>query len=455
MALADFPHDFLWGASTSAYQYEGAYNEDGKGLSVQDVATPPAGTANFQLTSDGYHRYPEDFALFGEMGMKSYRFSIAWTRIFPNGTGEVNQAGLDYYQHVLDELKKYHIEPVATLFHFDLPAALQKQGGWANRATIEAFVNYAKVVLDHFSPQITYYQTINEQNMLFQGAVFAAFKGHGTFKDAVQANHNMFVAAAKVITYAHENHPEIKIGPAPNLVAIYPLTARPEDVLAANTYDSIRNLLFGDVTILGRYNHVAWHLFKQFHAAPDLAPDDMATIAAAHPDLLYFNYYNSETVRAADSGDMLPFKKVLNPFINQNEFGWDIDPEGFRVTLRQLYDRYNLPMIITENGLGAHDTLTDDGQVHDPYRIKYLNDHIYQMRLAIGEGIPVIGYHPWSAIDLVSTHQGFVKRYGFIYVDRGEENNSGTLKRYKKDSFAWYKNVIAHNGDNVTGPMEK
>jgi 6-phospho-beta-glucosidase len=213
--------------------------------------------------------------------------------------------------------------------------------------------------------------------------------------------------------------------------------------------------LFGDVTILGHYNHVAWHLFEQFHATPEIAADDMATIAAAHPDLLYFNYYNTETIRAAEPGSTLPFKKVINPFLDQTEFGWDLDPAGFRLTLRQLYDRYNLPMIITENGLGAHDTLTADGKVHDPYRIKYLNDHIYQMRLAIGEGIPVIGYHVWSAIDLVSTHEGFTKRYGFIYVDRGETNDSGTLKRYKKDSFDWYKDVIAHNGDNVTGPVKK
>lgn len=455
MALADFPKDFLWGASTSAYQYEGAYNTDGKGLSVQDVATPPAGTADFKITSDGYHHYPEDISLYGEMGFKSYRFSIAWTRIYPNGAGEVNQAGLDYYQDVLDQLKAQHIEPVATLFHFDLPAALQKQGGWANRATIDAFVQYAKTVLDHFSPQITYYQTINEQNMLFAGMLAAALKGKMTLQEVAQANHNMFVAAAKVMIYAHAHHPEIKIGPAPNLVAVYPLTPRPEDALAANVYDSVRNLLFGDVTILGHYNHVAWHLFEQFHATPKIAADDMATIAAAHPDLLYFNYYNTETIRAAEPGSTLPFKKVINPFLDQTEFGWDLDPAGFRLTLRQLYDRYNLPMIITENGLGAHDTLTADGKVHDLYRIKYLNDHIYQMRLAIGEGIPVIGYHVWSAIDLVSTHEGFTKRYGFIYVDRGETNDSGTLKRYKKDSFDWYKDVIAHNGDNVTGPVKK
>lgn len=455
MALAKFPDNFLWGASTSAYQYEGAYNADGKGPSVQDTVTPPAGTADFMLTSDGYHRYPEDFKLFGDLGLRSYRFSIAWSRLFPAGTGTVNQAGLDYYQNVLNELKKYDITPVVTLFHFDLPAALEKQGGWANRATIKAFVDYAKTVLDRFSPQIVYYQTINEQNSMAQGMLRAALAGHGALKDVAQANHNMFVAAAEVITYAHEHHPEIKIGPAPNLVAVYPLTPRPADVLAANTYDALRNQLFADVTILGRYNHVAWHFFRQYGATPDMAPDDMAIIAAAHPDLLYFNYYNTETVRANDPGDTLPFTPVRNPFLHHTQFGWDIDPVGFRTTMRQLYDRYDLPLMITENGLGAHDHPAADGQVHDPYRIQYLNDHIYQMRLAIGEGIPVIGYHIWSAVDLVSTHEGFTKRYGLIYVDRGEDNASGTLARTPKDSFGWYRDVIAQNGANVTGPYKK
>lgn len=443
-----FNKNFLWGASTSAYQYEGATSVDGKGPSVQDMMAAPDGKSDFNVASDGYHRIEEDVRLFQEAGFKSYRFSIAWSRLYPEGTGELNQAGLDWYLHLLDLLEAAHIEPVVTLYHFDLPAALQEKGGWADRATIDAFMTYVQTVFEVFGTRVTYYQTVNEQNMLFLMTINQAMKGDGDFQAVLQGNHNLFVAGAKAISYAHSHYPHIKIGPAPNLVAVYPLTPKPEDAMAAATYDAVRNLLFSDMAVFGRYNQTALTLFRSLGLHIDITPEDEAALAVAKPDILYFNFYNSETVEAGTGGPLpLPFNKVPNPTVPQTEFGWDIDPLGFRLTLRQLWDRYHVPLMITENGLGAHDTVVD-GAVHDAYRIDYLKDHVRQMREAVDEGIDVVGYHIWSAVDLVSTHEGFEKRYGLIYVDR-DEHNEGSMDRLKKDSFTWFKELIETNGEQL------
>ncbi|WP_246287266.1 glycoside hydrolase family 1 protein [Lacticaseibacillus absianus] len=437
-----FADGFLWGASTSAYQYEGATTVDGKGPSVQDTATLAGGLSDFAQGSDGYHRIDEDVALFQQMGLKAYRFSVAWTRLYPDGV-HFNAAGLDWYLHLLDQLQAAGIEPLVTLYHFDLPAALAAKGGWADRATIDAYLTYVRTVFDAFGQRVTYYQTVNEQNMVLAGALQQVQAGTLSLQDAVQGNHHLFVAGAAAINLAHAQYPHIKIGPAPNLVAVYPLTPTPVDALAADTYDALRNLMFGDMAAWGRYNQTALATLASAGVHVTITPDDAAMLAAATPDLLYFNYYNSEVVQAATNGP-LPFKKVPNPTVPQTEFGWDIDPLGFYLTLRQLWDRYRLPLMVTENGLGAHDTVVA-GQVDDPARIAYLREHIAAMARAVADGVTVLGYNVWSAVDVVSTHEGFAKRYGLIHVDR-DEQGQGSFDRLPKASFDWYRRVIASNG---------
>ena len=464
--MKPFPKDFLWGASTSAYQVEGAWNEDGKGLSVIDVAKYPEGTSDFKVASDHYHRYKEDIALFAEMGLKAYRFSIAWTRIYPNGTGEINQKGIDFYNNLINELLSYNIEPIVTMYHFDLPYALQQKGGWSNRETIDAFENYARTLFTYFGDRVKYWLTINEQNMMIlHGSAIGTLDPNmkNPQKELYQQNHHMFLAQAKAINLCHEMCPNAKIGPAPNISAVYPASSKPEDIMAAYNFSSIRNWLYLDVPVFGRYNSVAWRYMEEKGYTPTIQKGDMEILESAKPDFIAFNYYATVTVaenksNASDEnsigdqqiaiGEPGFYRRVDNPYLEKTQFGWEIDPVGFRNTLRELNDRYHLPLLVTENGLGAYDKLEEGDIVNDDYRIEFLRKHIEQARLAITDGVNLIGYCPWSAIDLVSTHQGFSKRYGFIYVNR-DEFDLKDLRRIKKKSFYWYKNVIATNGEKL------
>lgn len=465
--LKPFPQGFLWGASTSAYQVEGAWDEDGKGPSVIDArGTYPEGTTDYTVASDHYHRFAEDVALFKELGLKAYRFSIAWTRIIPDGDGEVNQAGVDFYHRLIDALNDAGIVPIVTMYHFDLPAALDDRGGWTNRATVDAFARFAEVIFTAYGSKVEYWLTINEQNMMvLVGEAIGTIKP-GQPKSAIyQANHHMMLAQAKATNIGHELVPGAKIGPAPNISVCYPATCNPDDVLAADNFNAIRNWLYTDMAVTGRYNSVAWAYLEKIGATPTIEPGDMELLASAKPDFLAFNYYGTATVAAGHEkvpdragqksidqqmadGEAGVYRGVPNEYLPKTQFGWEIDPIGFRATFRALWDRYHLPLLVTENGLGAFDELVD-GQVHDDYRIDYLRQHIEQMHLSVTDGVDVLGYCPWSAIDLVSTHQGVRKRYGFIYVDR-DEFELGTLARYRKDSFAWYQKVIATNGNDLS-----
>ncbi|MGY3717891.1 glycoside hydrolase family 1 protein [Sutcliffiella cohnii] len=460
--LKKFPTNFLWGASTSAYQVEGAWNTDGKGPSVIDIKRIPEGTTDYKVASDHYNRYKEDVALMAEMGFKTYRFSIAWTRIFPNGTGEVNKKGIEFYSNLIDELLKYNIEPLVTMYHFDLPLALHERGGWGNRETVDAFEQYAKVLFEHFGDRVKYWLTINEQNMMILHGS-AILGREASKKELYQQNHHMLVAQAKAMVLCHQMLPNAKIGPAPNIAYIYPASSKPEDVLAANNFNAIRNWLYLDMAVFGRYNHVAWSYMEEHGYTPTIEDGDMEILKNGKPDYIAFNYYSSKTVEASKGdgndlnntgdqeiviGEAGVYKGHTNEHLEKTEFGWEIDPTGFRITLREIYSRYNLPLIITENGLGAFDELENDGTVHDPYRIEYLGKHIEQIQLAISDGVDVFGYCPWSAIDLVSTHQGCKKRYGFIFVNR-DEFDLMDLKRIRKDSFYWYQNVIKTNGEQL------
>lgn len=454
--MKKFPNDFLWGASTSAYQVEGGWDQDGKEPSVQDIRPPFPNTTDFKVSVDHYNRYKEDIQLFKELGLKAYRFSIAWTRVLPYG--KVNEAGLKFYDDLIDELIANGIEPIPTVFHFDLPASLHKKGGWGNRDTIDAFVDYCKLLFDRYGDRVKYWQTINEQNMLvFAGKVLDG--AQTSWKSVFQGNHHMLVAQAKAMKVYHDGNYGGKIGPAPNIACVYPKTEKPEDVLAAEYMSAFRNWLFLDAAVYGVYNHMAMKILKSIDAVPDITEEDRITMKENTADFIAFNYYNSMTVSAPDdtaseqskdqqSGFSIQgfFKSETNEHLKTTEFAnWPIDPVGLRVTANQIYDRYRLPVLITENGLGQEDTMTEDGKIHDQYRIEYLEAHIEQMRLAIEDGVEFLGYCPWSAIDLISTHEGFRKRYGFVYVNR-DDFDLKDLSRHKKDSFYWFQNVIKNNG---------
>jgi len=462
--LKPFPADFLWGASTSAYQVEGAWNEEGKGPSVIDARRAyPAGTTDFTVASDHYHRYKEDIALFAEIGLKSYRFSIAWTRIVPDGSGEINPAGIAFYHKLIDEILSHGIVPIVTLYHFDLPQALQEKGGWHNRETVDAFARYADILFDEYGSKVKYWLTINEQNlMILQGAALGTLdeKLEGQKKNLYQQNHNMLVAQARVMHSLHNKIPGAKIGPAPNIAVIYPATSKPEDILAAFNYNAIRNWLYLDMAARGEYNVMAWRYMEEKGYTPDIQPGDMEILRSGKPDFIAFNYYTTQAVEASrgdgqdevirggnkllKSGEDGVHRGAANNHLPRTEFGTEIDPVGFRNTLREIYDRYHLPLLITENGLGAFDKLDENGEINDHYRIDYLRRHLEQMQLAITDGVEVFGYTPWSALDLISTHQGCSKRYGLIYVNR-DEFDLKDLRRIRKLSSYWYADVIKNN----------
>lgn len=462
--IKEFPKDFLWGASTSAYQVEGAWNEDGKSPSIIDMCSHPEGTADFKVASDHYHRFKEDIKLFADMGLKAYRFSIAWTRIIPDGVGEVNEKGLKFYNDLIDELLKYNIEPVVTMYHFDLPYVLEEKGGWANRDTIDAFVNYAEVLFKNFGSKVKYWLTINEQNtmILHPGAIGIPKGGVlPTKKEMYQQNHHMLLAQARVMDLCHKMCKNAKIGPALNTTAMYQATCSPDDAIAAHNWESIRCWSFLDMAVWGRYNKLTWNYLVDRGLEPTILDGDMDIMKKGNPDFIAINYYSTATIaasknnasdvsaRAGDQQIMLGeqgvYRAAENPYVGKTKYGWVVDPVGLRMTLRKVCERYNLPILITENGIGAPDKLEENDVVNDDYRIEYIENHLKQLQLAISDGVEVIGYCPWSAIDVVSTHQGYGKRYGFIYVDR-DEFDLKDLRRIKKKSYYWYKGIIESNG---------
>lgn len=465
--IKNFPKDFLWGASTSAYQVEGAWNEDGKGLSVIDMLNHPEDTSDFKVASDHYHRYKEDVKLFAEMGLKAYRFSIAWTRIIPNGVGEVNKKGIEFYNNLIDELNKYNIEPIVTMYHFDLPYELEKQGGWSNRDTIDAFVEYAKVLFENFGHKVKYWLTINEQNtmILHPGAIGIPKGGKlPSKKELYQQNHNMLVAQAKVMNLCHEMFTNAKIGPALNITTMYGETCNPNDAIAAHNWETLRGWSFLDLAVYGRYNRLFWSYLEDRELTPVILEGDMDILKSGNPDFVAMNYYSTATIAESkgDSSDVSPragdqqimlgepgvYRAAENPYVDKSKYGWVVDPVGLRMTLRKVSERYNLPILITENGYGDKDILEENDVINDDDRIDFIRNHLEQLQLAIADGVEMLGYCPWSAIDVVSTHQGYGKRYGFIYVNRGEFDLKD-LRRIKKKSFYWYKNVIESNGKNL------
>lgn len=467
--MSGFPKNFLWGASTSAFQVEGGYNENGKGLSVADVASFKHSHvfADTKVAADHYHRYQEDIALMAEMGLKSYRFSINWTRILPNGDDEApNQGGIDFYNAIFDELDKYGIEPIVTLYHFDMPQHLiEKYGGWASREAIDDYVHYAEVCFKAFGKRAVYWLTINEQNLMARKDKLLGLENVDPAlreKMRHQMNHHMFLAGAKTVKLFRECCPNGKIGPTFAYLPSYPATCKPEDMIAALEADNLYNYYLTDIHVFGEYPVYYLNYLNEHGWTPDFAPEDAEILANACPDFIGFNYYLTYAAEYypadaehADYNSILHlavpghFRYVDNPYLEATEYGWQIDPSGFRRSLMELHQRYHLPLMVTENGMGTHDQLTEDGCVHDDYRIEYLKNHIAEMKKAVIDGVQLISYNTWTFIDVVSSSDGFQKRYGLVYIDR-EELDEKNLARIKKDSFHYYQKVIRTNGEDLS-----
>lgn len=457
-----FPDNFLWGGAIAANQVEGAYLTEGKGLSTSDLQPhgifgdiiPRVSGDSYvkDVAIDFYHRYPEDIALFAEMGFKCLRISIAWTRIFPQGDEQQpNEAGLAFYDRVFDEMAKYNITPLVTLSHYEMPYGLVKNyGGWGNRKTIGFFEHYARTVFQRYQHKVKLWLTFNEINM----SLHAPFTGVGleqaSSKSAVyQAIHHQLVASAKAVAALHEIIPDGRIGNMLLGGLMYPLTCKPADVL--ETLQQNREwLFFGDVQVRGYYPSYMARYFKQHGISVEITAEDKLALKQT-VDFISFSYYMSGCVTADEElnrkarGNILSM--VQNPHLACSEWGWQIDPDGLRILLNELWDRYQKPLFIVENGLGAKDKPDVNGHIEDDYRIEYLNDHLVQVGEAIEDGVEVMGYTSWGPIDLVSASKAELsKRYGFIYVDRDDSGN-GTLERRRKKSFYWYRDVIQSNGE--------
>lgn len=478
-----FPEGFLWGGATAANQVEGAYDLDGKGLSTADMVRyiPKAERTKDHALDvkreeiesilsgkeegrfpkrdgiDFYHHYKEDIALFAEMGFKVFRLSINWARIFPNGDdAEPNEAGLRFYDDVFDECLKYGIEPLVTLSHYETPLQLTlKYNGWADRRVIGFFMNYAETVFKRYRSKVKYWLTFNEINVItlspYTGGGVLVENAENKLQLCYQAAHHQLVASSLATKLAHEIIPGSQVGCMLARMATYPATNNPDDILKAQKLNQM-NLFFTDVHAKGEYPFFMKRYFeeKDIHIQKEVGDDE---ILKAHTvDFISFSYYMSLSTSSSpeaqtSSGNLMG--GVKNPYLETSDWGWQIDPKGLRYTLNDFYTRYELPLFIVENGLGAYDEVEADGSIHDEYRIDYLRKHIEQMQEAIADGVELLGYTSWGPIDLVSASTSEMsKRYGFIYVDQDDDGN-GTLARSRKDSFFWYKQVIESNGETL------
>lgn len=456
---------FLWGGAVAAHQLEGAWQEGGKGVSIADVMTAGGNGIERTITDgvqpglnypnheaiDFYHRYEDDIALMAQMGFKCFRTSINWPRIFPTGEeAEPNEAGLEFYDRLIDKMLSLGIEPVMTMSHYEMPVALVlKYGGWKSRAFKDCFVRYARTLIERYKGKVKYWIPFNQINSL---GGWGEFSSLGLLRDefepgdsnVYQALHNQFVANAEIVQLAHEIDPEAKVGVMTGDDLRYPATCKPADALAAQQSRQIDNFFYTDVTVRGEYPGYAKRYFAEHGVNIEMTLEDEAVLKAGTVDFVSFSYYFTSVVDSERPGE-----RILNPHIEQSVWGWGTDPDGFRISFNDYWDRYQLPIFVAENGLGALDEVTEDGKIHDEYRIAYLRAHVKAMREAVLDGVNVFGYASWGPIDIVSCSQGEMsKRYGYIYVDRDDRGN-GTGKRLKKDSFAWYQRVIASNGEDL------
>ena len=467
-----FPENFWWGASSSAFQIEGGWDEDGKGMTVADYNSFKRSDkqADSKVASDFYHHWEEDIALMKEMGMQAYRFSISWARIIPDGDGEINPKGIEFYNKVIDKLIESGIIPFITLYHFDLPYALvTKYNGWECRDCAYAFERYARTCFEAFGDRVKYWQVHNEQNLMMRVDERMNINEPDPVKKEkirAQMDYHMFLAHALSVNACHELVKGGKIGCAVSSTVTYPMTNKPEDVWAARMNNQFKTDYCLDVHMYGEYPGYYMAYLKEQDMVPATEPGDAELLKSAKMDFIALNYYRTLTARylPADADhpkgmrqegmnevdyDMYGYWKIeKNTNLAASEYGAQIDPVGLRIVLNEYWNRYRLPLIITENGLGTADELTEDGKIHDDYRIDYMKKHVEAIGAAIEDGVQMMGYCPWSVIDLLSSHQGFRKRYGLVYVNRSDMDLKD-LARIRKDSFFWYQNVIRTNGKEL------
>lgn len=477
--MFQFPENFLWGSAISANQAEGAFCEGGRGLSNIDMipygqkrmsvklGNVPKPTIHDEIYPshtgiDFYHRYHEDLAMMAEMGLRVFRTSISWSRLFPQGDEETpNIEGINYYKQLFQECRKNGMQPLVTLSHFDIPMGLvEKYGSWRSRKVIDFFLRYAETCFREFSPWVNYWLTFNEINILlhspFSGAGIAFKPDENKNQVIYQAAHHVLLASAQAVSIAHKYNSENKVGCMLAGGSFYPYSCNPNDVWESVQKEQ-ENLFFIDVQARGKYPSYANKIFREKGVNLVIEPQDNEILKTC-VDFISFSYYASRcvasTLEGKDINDGNVVRSVKNPYLKTSQWGWAIDPLGLRITMNQLYDRYQKPLFIVENGLGAKDTIDSDGNINDDYRIEYLKQHILSMHDAMQDGVPLIGYITWSAIDLVAASTGEMsKRYGFIYVDKDNQGN-GTLKRLRKKSFYWYKQVIETNGQCLTTSIE-
>lgn len=461
--------NFLWGGATAANQYEGGYLEDGKGLSIADVEKGSSHGVPREVHSkikegqfypsheavDFYHRYEEDIRLFAEMGFKCFRLSISWPRIFPNGDEETpNEAGLVFYDKVFDELLKYDIEPIVTLSHYETPLHLVKEyGSWRNRELISFFEKYCQVVFERYKDKVNYWITFNEINETMNqkepyhqaGILFE--EGENQTETILKASHNMMLASAKAVILGHKINPNFKIGCMLQYPMTYGETCNPRDQLAKKLF-MMPDFYYGDVMCKGYYTNTCTAQWERMKGHLEVSIEDKKILLDGKVDYISFSYYFSTVITLDSDGE--PKIAEKNPFLPRTDWDWTIDSVGLRLSLNELYDRYQLPLFIVENGLGAVDDYDEHGKINDSYRINYLNDHIKEMIKAVEiDHVDVIGYTTWGCIDIVSVGTGEMKkRYGFIYVDK-DDDGQGSLERKRKESFYWYKEVIRTNGKSI------
>ncbi len=468
-----FPKEFLWGGAVAANQCEGAWNTGGKGVSTSDCRTAGANNLKREYTDgvvegkyypshdaiDFYHRFKEDIILFAEMGFKCFRTSINWTRIFPEGDEkQPNEEGLQFYDELFDECLRYGIQPVVTISHYETPYGLvKKYGSWRSRKMIDFYLNFCEAIFKRFKDKVKYWMTFNEINVLiFDPAVPTGIRinPEEDFNQVVyQVAHHMLVASAKAVKLGHRIHPDFKIGMMMLGQPFYAETCKPEDQLESMTSID-KHYYFSDVQVRGSYSRKAKKFLELNNVNLDVQAGDETALKEGIVDYIGFSYYHSFVAsrtakKEMTGGNVLLAKK--NPYLETSEWGWQLDPIGLRIEMNLLYDRYQIPLFIVENGLGAVDIVEANGEINDDYRIDYLKRHIVQIEKAIYEdGVECLGYTAWGCIDLVSMSTGEMKkRYGFIYVDRDNEGK-GTLNRTRKKSFYWYKKVIASNGEDLT-----
>jgi 6-phospho-beta-glucosidase len=464
------PKSFMWGSSTNAQQFEGGWDKDGKGVSIADMRVLKNGYSNFKIASDHYHHLEEDLDLYQEMGFSIYRFSIAWTRIYPMGDDALpNEKGLAFYDRMVDGLIKRGITPVATLYAYDLPQALlDAYGGFLDRRCIDAYTKYVSTIFRHFKGRIKFYTPFNEPNLFHHDQEYITGNTNLTDKETWQIEHHLTLAYARAVNACHEIDPTAKIGPNCACMVVYPASCDPKDVRATQREMYMTNWAYLDTYCRGGYPQYFLNYLEEKDVMPIMESGDLELIASVKPDIISTTYYSTGVISAkpleAPLKEAPAPKEVqealvqyrggnLNPYCDETEWGWIIDPDGFYYQLMEMNHRYQLPILILENGMGATEEMDNNHKVYDDYRIQYLARHIAVMKQAVADGVNLLGYLTWSAHDLHSTREGFVKRYGFIYVDR-YEHSLNTLNRYKKKSFYWYKKVISSNGEDLENNIE-